>query len=393
MQGDHLSIKILMVMHSSSLTGPNKATVSLLEAIDRNSYEVDVASPAAGYLVGRLKNIGIRHIPLEFGRYSDLATLLRLIFILLKGRYHIIHGHMGRVAPMICIAGRIARVPAVIFTEHMNTGSHTWIGRDPFKLFLHRLFHGISNNCLDLVIAVSETARKNYILRQGIREEKTATIYNGISFGDKNGPDRTALRERLGATDKDTMIIGMFGRLVREKGYADVMSAGEEILKHNDNVLFLAVGDGPERQDLERLAGRGNLAGKVVFMGFRTDATDIMEAVDILVQPSWTESAESFGLVLIEAMSLRKSVVASDIAPFIEIIEDGHSGLLFPEKNYRILAKKIKLLIDDRALMEKMGRRGYEIAKERFDIKIIARKTEDKYREVLLLKGYGWRAI
>lgn len=373
-------------MHSSAQTGPNVATASLLETINKNDYTVEVASPAAGYLVGRLKDLGIRHIPLEFGRYGDIATLLQLISILLNGRYSIIHGHMGRVGPIICIAGRITRVPAVILTEHMSAGSHTWIERDPVRLFFHRLFHIVSNNCLDLVIAVSEAARKKYILRQGIKEEKTVAIYNGIRVGDKNGADRTAMRERLGVVDKDTVMIGMFGRLIREKGYADVLSAGEEILRCNKNVLFLVVGDGPERQDLERLAGIGNLAGKVVFTGFRSDAADIMEAIDILVQPSWTEASESFGLVLIEAMVRRKCVVASDIAPFLEIIEDGQSGFIFPEKNCGTLAEKINLLMGDRSLMEKMGRRGYEIVKEKFDIKMIAAETEGRYREVLSKK-------
>lgn len=374
-----------MVMHTSSLTGPNMATVSLLEAMDRDNYKIEVASPATGYLVERLKIAGIRHIPLKFGRYSDIVTLVRLIFILLKGRYDILHGHMGRVGPIICIAGRIARVPAVILTEHMSAGSHTWIG-NPVRLFIHRLFHTVSNNCLDLVIAVSEIARKNYVLRQGIKDEKTVTIYNGISIRGKGGVDHTAMREKMGIIDKDTVIIGMFGRLVMEKGYGDVILSGEDILRHNSNVMFLVVGDGPGRQNLETAAGRGGLAGKVVFTGFRPDAGDIMEAIDILVQPSWTESAESFGLVLIEAMSCRKCVVASDIAPFLDIVEDGRSGLLFPEKNYGILAEKIKLLISDRGLREKMGQAGYEKVKEKFDIKIIARKTEDKYREVLSRK-------
>ncbi len=124
----------------------------------------------------------------------------------------------------------------------------------------------------------------------------------------------------------------------------------------------------------------------MTFTGFRSDAASIMGSIDILVQPSWTESQESFGLVLIEAMAACKPVIATDIEPFFDIIEDGKSGFLFPEKDRKALAQKLLFLLNDRALMEKMGQRGYEIVKEKFDAGIIARKTEDVYKQVLGIK-------
>ncbi len=383
-----LPIKVLMVMHNSTITGPNMATLSLLKAIDRSICRIDVASPAEGYFAEQLKGMGVTHIPLEFGRYEDIVTILRLIFILRRGGYDILHGHMGRVGPIICIAGKAARVKAIILTEHMSAGSHTWIGNDPFKLFVHRLFHVISNNFLDMVIAVSDKARKSYISRQGIRPEKTAVIYNSIYLDKEKAVDRAAIRARLGLS-RDDVVIGTVGRLVREKGYGDVILAAGEILRYNRGVHFLIVGDGPEKENLEKLARAKNLDKKVTFTGFYTDIDDIMEAIDILVHPSWTESAESFGLVLIEAMARRKAVVTSDIEPFFEIIKDGRSGFLFPEKNYRALAEKINLLLGDRKLMEEMGRFGYEIVKEKFDARIIARKTEELYKKILAKKKRG----
>ena len=279
-------IKVLMVAHTSAMTGPNTATISLLRMIDRDNFKIEVASPKEGYFVDRLKDIGISHIDLEFGSYRDIFTLFRLIFVLIKGRYNIVHGHMGRVGPIICVAGKMAQVPAIILTEHMSAGSHTWIKKNSLRLFFHSLSHAISNNCLDLVIAVSETARSNYVLRQGIGKEKTVVIYNGVCIGDKKNSDRTAMRERLGVVDKNTVVIGMFGRLTMEKGYSDVILAAKEVVQRNKNVLFLVVGEGSERQNLERLVRSECMTNKVTFMGFQKDAADIMDAIDILVQPS-----------------------------------------------------------------------------------------------------------
>jgi glycosyltransferase involved in cell wall biosynthesis len=236
-----------------------------------------------------------------------------------------------------------------------------------------------------MVIAVSEKARRNYVLRQGIKEEKTAAIYNGICLEEKKCCDRITIRRELGLSES-AAVIGMFGRLVKEKGYSDVVLAAGEVLRHTRNVQFLVVGEGAERENLEVLVKSKGLEKNVIFAGFRQDTSNIMESMDLLVQPSWTESNESFGLVLIEAMAAGKPVIASNIEPFFEIVEDGKNGLLFPEKNYSALAQKIILLLSDRRLMDSMGRCGYEIVKEKFDARIIARKTEDVYEQVLGIK-------
>lgn len=233
-----------------------------------------------------------------------------------------------------------------------------------------------------MVIAVSEIARKNYCLRQGIKEEKTVTIYNGTCLEDEDDIDTTALKKGLGL-EKNSVVAGMFGRLIKEKGYQDAILAAEEMLKTDRKFHLLIVGDGNYGKDLENIVKERSLSEKVIFAGFRSDADRIMKTIDILIQPSWTESHESFGLVLIEAMAARKCVIASGIAPFLEVVEDQKNGYIFPEKDHGALAMALKILLDDPALREKMGQRGYDIVKEKFDARMIARKTEDVYRRVL----------
>ena len=384
-------IKILMVLHSSGLTGPNKATVSLLKAMDKDKYKVDVACPRDGDLSKVLREAGIFRVPLEFGRNRDILTAIDLIRILKRNNYHVLHGHMGRVGPMICASGKMAGVPAIILTEHMNDSSHTWMREDKLRLRIHHLFHMLSNSILDRVIAVSECARISYIARQGMREDKVVTIYNSTRIMEDHrvldDSARTSLREEL-RFGENTLVVGTVGRLIKEKGHEDVVMAGRRVLHKYPEARFLVVGDGPQRAYLEALARKEGLADKCIFLGFRRDMDDVMRAIDILVQPTHRECPESFGLVLIEAMARRKAVIASDIEPFREIIKDGENGLLFSEKDVTALADKLTILLEDRAIVRLLAERAFCVVKERFNPESAARKTEELYSDILRSKGY-----
>lgn len=379
-----------MVFHTSGITGPGNATISFLEKIDKDKYQIDIASPSEGDFVKLLNEKEFRHIPLEFGPKRDLLTVFNLVRILRINKYHILHGHMGRVGPIICASGKIARIPAIILTEHMNDSTHSWLDKNFIRLFFHRFFHFITNNCLDRVIAVSENTRRSYITRQGIKKEKVITIYNTTNllkdsyFFDE--PKRLALRKNLGIKEGE-IIIGMIGRLVKEKGYEDAIIAGREILKKHPRIKFLLVGEGPCRKDLENFVIKEKLENKIIFLGFRKDIDDIMKAIDILVQPSHRNS-ESFGLVLIEAMANKKVVVASDIKPFKEIINDGENGFLFKGKSSKALTEKLDFILSNRNLLAAICDKGYDSVKEKFNQELIWEKTANLYKEVLISKGY-----
>ena len=383
-------VRILMVFHSASLTGPNKASLSLLKSVDKSKYKITVACPPKGYFVDYLNDIGVEHIPLEFSQGGDIFTLIRLISILRKNRYHVLHGHLGRTGPLICLAGKVCNVPVTILTEHMNDASHSWIEKDAIKLFFHKLWHTASNNLLDKVIAVSEDTRKNYIKRQGINEKKVAVIYNSVYLGESIQPGRSkemSSRESIGF-NRDDIVIGMVGRLVKGKGYDDVIAASRAIVTYNPRVKFLVVGDGPEMGNLKALARHSGIEDRIKFLGFRADADDLIKIVDLLIQPSHNAPPESFGMVLIEAMASRVPVISSDIAPFKEIVENGINGLLFKKGNPADIAEKVISLLENRNLTNDLVRRGYDTVKEKFSSQKIAKETCDVYKKTLLSKRY-----
>jgi glycosyltransferase involved in cell wall biosynthesis len=376
-------------MHTSGITGPNNATLNLLEAINRKKFLIDVASPASGDMVQRLAGMGIRHIPLDFAQGKELSTILRLVSLIRENRYLVLHGHMGRVAPCISVAGKICGVPAVLLTEHMSDPEHSWLKGKPVRRFFHFFGHGVTNNCLDAVIAVSEDAGKNYILRQKIDPQKVAIIPNSVNFDAvrANENEKGPIKKEFGFSES-AVVIGMAGRLIPEKGHRDVLAAIPGLLKTDANIRVVILGAGPARPELESFVKESGLRDVVKFLGFRNDVYRLLKGIDIFIQPSWTESHESFGLALIEAMSCSIPVVASNINPFREIIAEGKTGLFFQEKDSADLAVKVRKLLENREFARAMGLAGSLAVEKSFNPPAVARLTEQTYERLLIEKGY-----
>jgi len=386
----HYPIRILKVLHTSKITGPNKSSFVRLKYFDKTRFQIDVASPAEGEFVQKIKDIGLRHLPLEFEPGKQLSTLCGLIKILKENKYHILHGHMIWFAPLICIAGKLCAMPVTMVSEHMNSRYHEWLAGRPVRLFFHKMGHVFTNNCLDKVIAVSEDARENYIFRQGMRPDKVVYIPNSIDFSAVVRLDtaqKKALKTELGFPE-DALLIGMVGRLIKEKGYSDGIIAAGDIIQQHPKIRFIVAGDGPEKQNLQNLAAQNGLADKIKFLGFVRNIDALMPAFDILIQPSRKECYESFGNTLIEAMSSKVLAVASNVNAFKEIIQDGSSGILFAEKNPADLAAKVISIINQPERMRTITDRGYQICQEKFNAQITVKLIEKVYEQTLLEKGY-----
>ncbi len=160
-------------------------------------------------------------------------------------------------------------------------------------------------------------------LKEKIKVKRPLTqIYNGIDTR-AFAPDGSSTKNRsqFGLTGKD-IVIGVVGRLDPIKNHALLFKVFEEINNENPDVKLLVVGDGPERKNLEHLAGNG-----VQFLGNRADVPDILRMMDIFTLPSINEGISN---TILEAMATGLPVVATDVGGNPEIIDDGQTGQLVP---------------------------------------------------------------
>jgi colanic acid/amylovoran biosynthesis glycosyltransferase len=168
------------------------------------------------------------------------------------------------------------------------------------------------------------------------------------------------------------------GRLSPEKGQAGLLEAFASVTGEHNHLELVLVGDGPEADRLHALAAQLGITERVRFAGRLSEADTLGEIAkaDILVLPSFMEGLP---IVLMEAMAMGTSVIASRVAGIPELVDDGASGLLFTPSNWDELASCIRRLVDGDALRARLAERGRSKVAAEFDIGRSAAQLRDLF--------------
>jgi glycosyltransferase involved in cell wall biosynthesis len=214
----------------------------------------------------------------------------------------------------------------------------------------------------------------------GARPETTRVIRKGVDLSHFSPvADRVALRQTLGL-DPRPMILTVAG-LISRKGIDHLLAAVARVRQRHDVTLVIC-GDGPDRGKLESVAAGLGLADRVVFTG--RVARDVIPryfaACDVFALASVMEAA---GNVLFEAMASARPIVCTDAGGPGEYVVDGQTGFVVPVADSEALASRIRLLLDDPVLADRLGAEGRRRTIDEFDYDRMVSDLLEVYREVL----------
>jgi glycosyltransferase involved in cell wall biosynthesis len=342
-----------------------------LEAIAASGYRV-VGASAPGPHVDALARRGIQHVPLAHATRAmapaeDARALVELVGLFRRVRPTIVHTHTPKPGIYGRLAARLARVPIVVNTVH---GLYA-LPEDPWpKRAVVYGLERLAATCSDAELLVTPEDLTT-LRRLRVPADRLAVIGNGIDL-DRFDPrtvtpdDRAAARRELGATGDDDVVVGLVGRLVREKGYPEVFEAAARLRPFSPGLRIAVVGpDEPDKADGLTAADRqaAERAG-VRFLGARDDVVRLYAGMDIHVLAS---HREGFPLSPMEAAAMGIPVVATDIRGCRQAVEDGVTGLLVPPRDPDALADAIARLATDPVQRRRLGQAGRRRAQEAFD--------------------------
>lgn len=229
------------------------------------------------------------------------------------------------------------------------------------------------------LLAVSGAVRDDMV-EQGIPREKITVLMNALE-ADEFRPQRDplAVRSDFGA-DASTPVVGTFAHLSVKKGYRELFAAMPRVLAAVPNAQFWIMGQGPLRDELEQTARDGGFLKQVRFAGFRRDACDVMNAIDVMALPSHREPC---ALAYIEAALLSKPIVACRAGGAPESIAEGETGLLATVGDSREIGEAILTLLENRDTAARMGRAGHDRAREVFSWSRFTSTLEGVWDKVL----------
>jgi glycosyltransferase involved in cell wall biosynthesis len=210
--------------------------------------------------------------------------------------------------------------------------------------------------------------------------EKVVTIHNSVDTS-LIRPSKSAeeIRREINIGD-DQPVVGSVGRLVPVKAYGLFLEAARLILSKRPDVLFVIVGDGPLRQELERTAHGLGISTSVIFTGFREDVLDVVNAFDIFLLSS---AHEGIPMAVLEAMALGKPVVSTAVGGMVEIIENNASGLLVDAGSQEAMADRCLTLLENRELRSRIERGAEKRIQQEFSIDEQRSRVLRLYEEVV----------
>ena len=248
------------------------------------------------------------------------------------------------------------------------------------------VFHRFTYAHISKVLAISDVIHKNVLDTTPMTPDRVLTLHDSIDT-DLFSPhcvDRFTVRRELGFEDNIT-VVGFVGRFSPGKGHEEFLEAASILSKERPHVRFLVVGEashGEERyeQKIRALSHGLGLDRRVTFTGYREDIPEVMASFDIFAFPS---HAESFGVVLIEAMAMERPVVSTNCDGVLDIVVDGETGIYVHPRNAPELAAALLRLIDNPGLGERMGKSGRRRVEELFNQRKQMRRLEEIYCDLL----------
>jgi glycosyltransferase involved in cell wall biosynthesis len=356
-----------------------------LRAFRDAGYEVHAAS-APGPYVAALEADGIVHHPLHHSTRTmslrDDVKAMRELYALMRAiRPDIVHTHNPKPGVYGRPLARLARVPLVINTQHGLYAQRT----DPLRR--RALVYGLERTAAAFshVELVQSTEDVDTLARLRVRRRKLRLLGNGVDlerFRPPSPDERARARRELG-WDDGQVVVGAVGRLVWEKGYAELFAAARQLLRDRADLRIIVVGPfEPEKGDplTERDVADAEQAG-VEFLGLRADVERIYAALDVYVLAS---HREGFPRSAMEAAACGVPVIATDIRGCRQVVDHERTGLLVPVRDAGALADAIGQLADRPDDRERMGAAGAAKALVDFDQQRVIDITLSAYDQLAL---------
>ncbi|MFP3903995.1 MAG: glycosyltransferase [Armatimonadota bacterium] len=358
-QAQRRKLTILQVITPRRYSGAERAMTFLSGALVERGHRVVVACKHNKLLLEELEKRNVEAHAMLINGKLNLASPFILARFARRIGADVINTHLSTASLWGTIAGKIAGIPTI--------GDVQWLNHKHWYIFA------------DHITTCSEGVRQ-HLIKQGMSGDNIEVVYNGYNTEQfENVPSRETVRKRLDIAPEQPTICTV-AHLSRRKGHEYLLHAMKRLISEYPNLICLLLGEGDLDHTLRRMVKNLGLEDHVRFMGYRHDAIDIINAVDVAVLPSLKEG---LGIVLIEAGFLGIPSVASDIEGIREVIVDGETGILVPPRDPQMLAENIGKLLSDPELIERLGKAARERMNEIFTLEAMADRAEEVFCRVV----------
>ena len=391
-------IKVVHIITRFDKGGSSENTFSTVVGLDRDKYDVTLIKGfSLESEMGKSEALAVEHNLTEIDRCGiktvtiselvrkvsplyDLKTFFSLLKILRKEIPHVVHTHTSKAGILGRLAAFLARVPVIIHTPH---GHVFWGYFSKWRLLVFIFLEKLTALITDEIITLTRQEKRDHLQFGIASEDKFSTIHSGVNLDAffNVSVDNTAMMRSLDIPE-DSFVVGTAGRLTPVKGHRHLIEAAGNILDVRPDTTFVFLGDGELFDELKNMATKLGIEKNVKFLGWRSDVAEVMSVFDVFVLPSLNEG---MGRVLVEAMTLGKPVIASDVGGISDLVIHGKNGLLVPAADPDALADEIQCMMNNPKKRDAMGCEGKKMAAS-YGVDSMVQKIDALYIQLLKRK-------
>lgn len=388
-------VKVLRVIARLNMGGPALHVAYLTAGLAERGYDTTLVAGTLARgedsMAFVAEGLGIDVVRIDELRRDisplrDAAAVLKLARLIRRVRPTILHTHTakaGAVGRLAALLAGGARPPIVVHTFH----GHVLRGYfDPVRSAGFRVLERWLAGTSTALVAVSPQVRDDLVALGVAAAEKFAVVRLGIELDERvsataNG--RAETRRLLGVAD-DRFAVGWIGRMTGVKRTDDVLLAFRRLRERGVDACLCLVGDGPDRDHVERRAHDLGVMRETFFLGYQEGVAPFFAAFDAFVLPSVNEGTP---VTAIEALAAGRPVVATRVGGVPDVVRDGVDGFLVEAGAVDELAERLERLAGDPGLRERMGAAGRQRVLERYSVARLIDDVDRLYRSLLEARG------
>jgi glycosyltransferase involved in cell wall biosynthesis len=377
-------MKVLHVFGGGVRSGVESYVLAIAMGLRGQGIEHVLTPLRDGPFISEAEGLGLRVRRINKKFKGDPLTVYRLREIIKDEQASIVHTNAENGNLYGRLAAAMARAPRVVSTIHTfydetlrDRHRSEWLRN---LIYRQDLF---TSRICDALITVN-AAIKHRLVMHGLTAEKIVVIPNGIDPSryehyEKEVTHDSALRAGLGIAG-DEMVVGTVARLSPVKNISALVLASKRVVEKLPKARFVIVGDGPQRQRLEKLASSLGVTSHLIFAGWQENINQFLSIMDVFVITSLIEGSS---FAILEAMALDKPVIATNVGGNPELIVDGETGRLVPCNDIDALTSSIVEILMNKDRAAKMGQAGRARVQMHFRLDQMLEKTENLYRRLM----------
>jgi glycosyltransferase involved in cell wall biosynthesis len=359
-------MKILHTEWSDGLGGQEKRVLAEAAGLSARGHDVSIVCRGHAKIKDEAVKFGIGVHTLPLRKPYDLFSIVHLASFLKDKKIDIVNTHSGVDSWVGGIAAKIAGVPALVRTRHLNI---------PLKRNFFNFIHYLP----DMFIACGDNMRDNLINNCGFPADKVVNIPTGVGMEFFEVTRNTEAKLKYGLSVGSPVITNV-GILRSVKGHEVTLRSVRTIIESFPDAKFLITGDGPRKDALVNLANELGIEQHVIFAGFIENIPEIYSFTDVAILSSWSEGLPQS---ILQAMAAGVPVVATRAGGVPEVIIHEKTGILVETGDHEGLAKGIIKILNNQSSAKQLAENAKELIRREHSVNHMLDKIEELYKKLL----------